>query len=89
MKYIAVRLRGTQSNPEGFGAKVTVTAGGRDWHQQCDGISGYLSQSSMPLYFGLGETATIDRMTVKWPSGKVQTADGPIRANQLVTITEQ
>lgn len=89
MKYVAVRLKGTQSNPEGFGATVTVTAGGRDWHQQCDGISGYLSQSSIPLYFGLGETASVDRITVKWPSGKVQTMDGPINTNQLMTIIEQ
>jgi hypothetical protein len=68
---------------------VTVTAGGRDWHQRHDGISGYLSQSSMPLYFGLGSSENVDRVTIKWPSGKIQTMDGPVAANQMLTITEQ
>lgn len=89
MKYLAIRLKGTQSNPEGLGAHVTVTAGGRDWHQRHDGISGYLSQSSMPLYFGLGSSENVDRVTIKWPSGKIQTMDGPVAANQMLTITEQ
>jgi hypothetical protein len=37
-----------------------------------DGKSGYLSQSSMPLYFGLGDATQIDSIEVSWPSGKKQ-----------------
>ena len=34
-----------------------------------DGKSGYLSQSVLPLYFGLGDATKIDRVEVDWPSG--------------------
>jgi hypothetical protein len=34
--------------------------------------SSYLSQSELPLTFGLGKTGTIDRMTVEWPSGRTE-----------------
>jgi hypothetical protein len=54
-----------------------------------DGKSGYLSQSSLPLYFGLGEAARVDRIEVDWPSGIKQVVPGPIRANDLLPITEK
>jgi hypothetical protein len=53
-----------------------------------DGKSGYLAQSSMPLYFGLGEAAKIERIEVNWPSGKKQTLSESIPTNTLLTITE-
>ncbi|MGA7924982.1 MAG: ASPIC/UnbV domain-containing protein [Candidatus Sulfotelmatobacter sp.] len=34
-----------------------------------DGKSGYLAQSVLPLYFGLGEATKIDRIEIDWPSG--------------------
>src|SRR5436190_7072232 len=51
--WVAVALTGTASNRNGLGAAVRVVSGGRtltEWH---DGKSGYLSQSQLPLYFGL------------------------------------
>jgi enediyne biosynthesis protein E4 len=43
------------SNRDGLGAFVRVTSGGRTLMKYNDGKSGYLSQSSLPLYFGLGD----------------------------------
>ncbi len=87
--YVEVELTGTTSNRDGLGARVTVSAGGRDLVQVNDGKSGYLSQSSMPLYFGLGEAARIDRITVEWPSGGSQTVTEGLALDSLIEIVER
>ena len=65
-----------------------MTAGGRELTQIKDGKSGYLSQSSMPLYFGLGDAATIDRIDITWPSGAVSSVEDGISIDSLIEITE-
>jgi hypothetical protein len=57
--------------------------------QAYNGKSGYLSQSAYPLYFGLGDADTIDRIEVAWPSGQHQTVPGPIATNQLIEVVEE
>ena len=42
----------------------------------------------MPLYFGLGAAATVDKVEVKWPTGKTQVVPGPIDAGELLEIEE-
>ena len=89
IRYLKVRLAGTASNRDGLGALVRVTAGGRTYTQLHDGKSGYLSQSSMPLYFGLGAADSVERIDVRWPSGTEQTVPGPIEVNTLVVVIEE
>jgi hypothetical protein len=36
------------------------------------GGSGYAAQNQRPLHFGLGEGATVDSVSIRWPSGHVQ-----------------
>jgi cytochrome oxidase Cu insertion factor (SCO1/SenC/PrrC family) len=88
MHYLALKLQGTKSNRDGLGAKVTVRVGDRELTQVHDGQSGYLSQSALPLYFGLGPSEAVDRVTIQWPSGKQQVIEGPIQANQTLPVTE-
>jgi len=86
---IEVELTGTASNRSGIGATVTVEAGGKQYTQVNDGNSGYLGHSDMPMYFGLGDAAQVDKITVRWPSGKNQTVAGPLSANhQRVQVRE-
>jgi len=85
--YAKVKLIGTKSNRDGLGAVVKVVTGPQTQTQPNDGKSGYLSQSSMPLYFGLGEATAIDRIEVKWPSGRQQTVTAP-EINKVIEITE-
>ena len=87
--FINVRLVGRTSNRNGFGAVVTVRASGRAQLQVNDGKSGYLAQSVMPLYFGLGSATQAESITVKWPTGKVQMVRGPLRSGATVVVTEQ
>ena len=69
---IAFRLRGTKSNRDAIGAVVTVeTDSGRQTRSLQAG-SGFLSQHSKELFFGLGEAKGAVRASIHWPSGLVQ-----------------
>jgi hypothetical protein len=86
--YLSVALVGTVSNRQGLGATVRVVAGGRTRTQWNDGKSGYLSQSALPLYFGLGDATTVDRVEVVWPSGRRSVVDRGIAVNRTLRVTE-
>src|SRR6185369_14255080 len=86
--WIGVALTGSASNRNGLGAAVRVVAGGRTMAEWNDGKSGYLSQSVLPLYFGLGDAGRVDRIEVDWPSGKKQVIGQGLQINSTVRITE-
>jgi hypothetical protein len=86
--YVQIKLAGTASNRDGLGAIVRVTAAGKTYTQAMDGNSGYLSHSVMPLYFGLGTAESVDRIEVRWPSGKTQTIAAPIKINSTIQVLE-
>jgi enediyne biosynthesis protein E4 len=86
LRWLKVKLRGTESNRDAIGARVRVKAGGQTWTQWNDGKSGYLSQSLMPLYFGLGDAAKVDSVEVLWPSGKTQTVQNPKVGSQIEVV---
>ncbi|HVH69294.1 MAG TPA: CRTAC1 family protein [Gemmatimonadales bacterium] len=87
--FLKIRLRGTRSNREGLGAQVTVVLpNGRRILKVMDGKSGYLSQSDLPLYFGLGDADHAATIEVRWPSGQRQTVAGPVPAGQTREIVE-
>jgi enediyne biosynthesis protein E4 len=83
-----VVLVGTRSNRNGLGATVRVHAAGKTFTKYVDGKSGYLSQSVLPLYFGLGAATKIDRVEVNWPSGRKQVVTSALQENQVLRIVE-
>ena len=87
--FIKVQLAGKNSNRNALGATVKVSAGGSVYTQYNDGKSGYLSQSDLPLYFGLGKFAEIDQIEVQWPSGKKSVIQKPIKMNTTLRIEEE
>ena len=66
---IRLTLRGTKSNRDAIGAKVRVTAGSERYSRMVKTGSSYLSQSELPLTFGLGSRGVADRIEIEWPSG--------------------
>ena len=88
INWLKVALTGTVSNRNGLGATVRVVAGGRVFTQWNDGKSGYLSQSVLPLYFGLDDLTKIDRVEVDWPSGRKQVVTAGLSANSTLRVTE-
>lgn len=74
--YFALSLVGNDSNISGIGAKVTIEG---TWGQQLRTIQagvGYGITNSLTARFGLGEATSIDRVTITWPSGSVNTYEG-------------
>jgi enediyne biosynthesis protein E4 len=86
--YLKLVLNGSKSNRDGLGAICRVKVGDQAMTMVHDGKSGYLSQSQMPLYFGLGEADHADQITIEWPSGIQQVLEGPLSSNQTLVINE-
>jgi hypothetical protein len=86
--WLKIVLAGTSSNRNGLGATIRVRAGGQTYTKYNDGKSGYLAQSVLPLYFGLGDAEKIDRVEVDWPSGRKQVLTTGIGENQTLKVTE-
>jgi len=89
LHHLTVELTGTESNRDGLGATVEVHAGDLVQTQVHDGQSGYLSHSSLPLYFGLGDRDRVDRVVVRWPSGLVQEIDSDIPVDGFLEVVEE
>jgi Tfp pilus assembly protein PilF len=78
---LAVRLRGTASNRDAIGARVTVETDRLHKIKIVQSGSGFLSQHSKELLIGLGASEHILKLTVSWPSGRTQVfADVPVNA---------
>ena len=88
IRWLKIELKGTRSNRNGLGATVRVHAGGQTYTKYNDGKSGYLAQSVLPLYFGLADATSIDRVEVDWPSGTKQVLTKAIEENQTLRIME-
>ena len=87
---LRVKLVGVQANRDGIGAKVTVRMpGGTRLSGMVKSGSSYLSQSELPLTFGLGKPAEgkIVAVDVAWPGGKRESIAG-VKPNQAITIQE-
>jgi len=90
--WLAVELTGRESNRDAAGAMVTIETGGTKQLRLVSAGSGFASQNSERLYFGLNDRSTVDALTVRWPSGRVErfetAANLPIAAQHLIRITE-
>ena len=86
--WLALRLEGVASNRNGIGAEVTVTLpGGKRLVNHVTTSVGYASSSELPVRFGLGEVTEVERVRIRWPSGRVQELDG-VLVNRLVEVRE-
>ncbi|HEY7447674.1 MAG TPA: CRTAC1 family protein [Vicinamibacterales bacterium] len=71
---IRLKLVGTQSNRDAIGASVRVFYEGTTQSRFVKSGSSYLSQSELPVTFGIGRRDRVDRIVVNWPSGKTEEA---------------
>ncbi len=84
--WIEIDLIGTTSNRDGIGAKVIATTGGVSQLREQNNGTHRWSQNHQRIHFGLATNTTVD-ITVKWPSGQVDTFTN-VAANQLYDLTE-
>lgn len=85
--WIAIQLRGHKSNRDGIGARLEVTTGKRTQVAERVAGSGYMSQDDPRVHFGLGQATKIDKLTVRWPSGKEQVLEN-VAADRVLTVEE-
>jgi hypothetical protein len=69
---IRFRLVGTKSNRDAIGATVRIFSGGLSQSRMVKSGSSYLSQSELPLTFGLEKRDRVERAEVTWPSGRTE-----------------
>ena len=66
---IRFRLTGTKSNRDAIGASIEIETKSGKSRRMVKSGSSYLSQSELPITFGLGKEDTVRRAVIRWPSG--------------------
>jgi hypothetical protein len=84
--WLLIDLVGRRSNRDGYGAVVTVEAGGRRLMRHCHADGSYLSSSDRRVHFGLGN-ATLATVTVRWPAGNVDIFRD-VKCDRILTFRE-
>jgi enediyne biosynthesis protein E4 len=85
--WIALKLRGVQSNRSALGAKVRLTAASHTQYDEVRSGGSYLSQNDLRLHFGIGEAVRVDRIEIQWPSGRRQVLRD-VPADRVLAIEE-
>jgi hypothetical protein len=75
--WIQFELEGTASNRSAIGARVELYWNGHVQAQEVTAATGFSAQNQRWLHYGLGEARTVDRVVVRWPSGRRETIENP------------
>jgi enediyne biosynthesis protein E4 len=86
--WITLTLIGTRSNRDAIGARISAFYGNQRQVAAVRAGSSYLSYSDPRIHFGLGSSTTIDRLEIRWPSGRVQTLTH-VGADRFLTVREE
>lgn len=84
---VSFRLRGTKSNRDAIGASITVQTDSLRQTKYLQAGSGFLSQHTKDVFFGLGKSAPPVSATVRWPSGLTQLFED-LPVNHRISIDE-
>jgi hypothetical protein len=85
--YLEVSLRGRKSNSLGIGAHLVAEVAGRRIHRDLYPVNSFKSQMPCRVHFGLKDAAVVDRLTIRWPSGRVQVLTG-VAADRHIVVEE-
>jgi hypothetical protein len=86
--WLAVRLRGKQSNRQGLGATVRLELkDGRKLYNHSTTSVGYASSSEALVRFGLGSVDEVEMVEVRWPGGSVQRMSN-VAADRVLDVME-
>ncbi|MEQ9438270.1 MAG: VCBS repeat-containing protein [Cyclobacteriaceae bacterium] len=85
--YLKIKLEGQGSNTFGLGTKVQLYLSDSSLVRLQNPYRGFQSSMEPTLFFGLGNTTTIDSMIVEWPTGEIQVLK-QVRVNQTLTLDQ-
>ncbi len=88
VNWLGIQLRGTRSNRQGIGARVSVTLpDGHTLYNQATTSVGYASSSEPVVRFGLGPNRTVSKVEIRWPGGGVQQLTG-VSAGHIIEVEQ-
>ena len=84
---VLLKLVGVKSNRDAIGARVTLQTSTMTQIAEVHAGGSYLSSNDQRIHFGLGSEATIEKLTIRWPSGNVEVVT-KLLADSIYTIIE-
>ena len=85
--YLKVSLRGHESNRLGVGARLKAIVNGQQLIREMNPINSYRSQMPNLVHFGLGDAERVERLEIRWPSGKTQVL-ADLKADSHIVVDE-
>jgi hypothetical protein len=85
--WVSFELSGTRSNRLALNARIKIVAKGLTQTDEIHSGGSYLSQNDLRVHFGLGQAAIIDKVEIRWPSGRFETLSS-LPADQYYSVLE-
>jgi hypothetical protein len=70
--YLKVSLRGSKSNRQGIGARLVAEVHGQQLVRELYPLNSFRSEMPNLVHFGLGDSDMVEKLTIRWPSGRLQ-----------------
>lgn len=86
--WLRLRLVGTASNRNGIGTTATIEQEGMILARQIVGGGSYASTSDYAIHFGLGNWTNVERVTIRWPSGRDTVLTSPALNSEHLVVEE-
>jgi hypothetical protein len=86
--WLRLKLVGKQCNRDAIGSMVEVTLGKRTLRQYVMPTRSYLSQTELPVTFGLGQAEKVDQIRIRWADGTTQKVHAP-EIDRLIRVEQQ
>lgn len=86
--WLIVDLKGSGRNRDAIGARLSIEAGRLRQVRSVDGGGSYISAHDRRLHIGLGATSKLDKLEVRWPSGRTESRAG-LQADQVISWNER
>lgn len=85
--WLTVRVLGPKGGSDAIGARVTITAGGKHQLAEANPGGSFFAANDPRVHFGLGTATKVDRLEVRWPSGRTEQRRD-VAADQFLTLRE-
>lgn len=87
--WLQLSLKGVESERDAIGARVHLRAGRQEFTGWITAGDGFFSRNEPVLSFGLGDIEAVDQITIRWPSGNVQTITSPPIDQRLLIVENE
>lgn len=85
--WLTLQLVGTKANKDAIGSCVTVDVGGITQTREVRSGGSYLSHNDMRVHFGLGAQTTVQKIRIRWPSGRIDTFEN-VPGDRFLRVVE-